>query len=501
MISLQTLLAQAVQLPLLTLVWAIPLGASLIELGLTGFGRRQVSVVANLLTLLVAILVAAGFDSFGPEILSERLWIGSFRWEARVDGLSVLFLPLCGILGLLVSLFGQRTYGEAQAGWQAATLALQGCLQGMAVSADLLQFWVFFTLEIFPCYMLIARWGVTEHRVQAAARCAQFFGIASLLFLAGTLLLGAEHLRLTGHWSTAVVELIHLSLDPGQATVIFMLLFLSVAIRTPMFPFHGWMPAALEHGPVVGLNVFLLGVKVGILALLRFIIPILPDQVAFWAPEVSVLGIAGLLYGGLLALVQPRLRRVLAFVTLSHMGYVVPALFSLNRYGMEGGVVEMLNLGTAAAGLYFATGFMHQRAGTSDFAQLRNVAPAMPRLSMAFLVITLTSLGMPGTLGFDALHLVLEGALEAQAYGVAILLGVGTVISAGCLLWNYQRLFLQPDMEITDVKDLDGAELFTAAVVCAMVVTGGTHGHPVVRFVQPGVAEIMSGAGIQEVHK
>ncbi len=508
-------------LPLLSLCWVLPVGGALLE----GIAARRgaagtLFVPVSLLSLAAAVAVFLVFDAHGAGALVEArplipALIPALTWlhlgpRAAIDGIGALFLPLAALLGVLISLFGERAWTQRQ-GWQAAALLLQGCLQGMAVSEDLLQFCFFFTLEIVPCHLLIRDYGVTAdplERLAAARKVTLFLLFSAALFLAGTLLLGWEHLQIVGAWSTDRPDLIGLPLQ--RAELIFVLLFLAVAIRTPVFPFHGWMIAALEHGPVVGLNVFLLGVKIGILSLLRDVLPLLPEQAAHWAPQVSVLGIAGLLYGALLALIQEKLRRVLAFITLSHMGYIVPALFTLNRFGMEGAVVEALNLGIAAAGLYFAAGFLTLRAGSTDFARLQQITPAMPRLAMAFLIIVLTSLGMPGTLGFEALHLVLEGALLARSWSAALLVGIGTVISAGCLLWNYQRLFLiRPEVPQAGapilapvlspgrglppgpIRDLDRTELFISAVVCSLVITGQSSHHPVLTFVGPVVERLI----------
>jgi NADH-quinone oxidoreductase subunit M len=478
-------------IPALTLAWALPaLFAGALAALRAPRLRLTLGWTAAVVQLALAVRILVGFSSgeslvedLGPQLL--------LRYHLGVDGLNVLFLPLLALLNLLVVAYGSALGKARQPGWLSATLGLQAALTGMLLAHDLVLFGIFSATELIPVAVLIRRFGTGRDREEVASLFLRFFGAALVLWFAGVAALGVAHLRAEGHWSTDLPDLLSDQLPVSLQLVAFVLLLTSLAIRLPMFPLHGWLPRVVASGPLVGLNVVLLGVKVGAYGILRFVIPLFPEASARLDAPITVLGVLGLVYGALLALAQRDLRRMLAFACVAHIGLITPGLFSLNGHGMEGGLLQMINLGLSSAGLYFVVGFLHQRAGSSDLDRLRGFAASVPLLGFSFLVVILSSIGMPGTAGFDALHHVLEGAIESRRYGLALSVGLGTVALAGSLLWVHQRIFVRaPGHSPVPVADLRLRELVITGTLASILFGLGVYGEPALHAIEGSVHAI-----------
>ena len=478
-------------IPALTLAWALPaLFAGALAALRASRLRLALGWTAAVVQLALAVRILVGFSSgenlvedLGPQLL--------LRYHLGVDGLNVLFLPLLALLNVLVIAYGTALGKARQPGWLSATLGLQAALTGMLLAHDLVLFGIFSAAELIPVAMLIRRFGTGRDREEVAGLFLRFFGASLALWFAGVAALGVAHLRAEGRWSTDLPDLLSDQLPVSLQLVAFVLLLTSLAIRLPMFPLHGWLPRVVASGPLVGLNVVLLGVKVGAYGILRFVIPLFPEASARLDGPITVLGVLGLVYGALLALAQRDLRRMLAFACIGHIGLITPGLFSLNGHGMEGGLLQMINLGLSSAGLYFVVGFLHQRAGSSDLDRLRGFAASVPLLGFSFLVVILSSIGMPGTAGFDALHHVLEGAIESRRYGLALSVGLGTVALAGSLLWVHQRIFVRaPGHSPIPVPDLRLRELVIAGTLASILFGLGVYGEPALHAIEGSVHAI-----------
>jgi NADH-quinone oxidoreductase subunit M len=227
-------------------------------------------------------------------------------------------------------------------------------------------------------------------------------------------------------------------------SVLFFLLFYGLAIRIPLFPLHGWLPLLAEHGSVSAAPIFLLGLKTGIYGLLRFVLPVLPDAVIHWAPFVVAFAVAGIFYAALLAMLQNNLRRLFAFAVVSHTSIVIIGLFSLNHLAFQGSVMLAINFGLAIAGLMLMAGLIYRRTKTLLLSHIGGLFDHIPLIGVAFFLAGLSIVGMPGTPGFDAAHLVMEAAMERYGALMTIAAALGNVVAAGFLLWAFQRAFLAP---------------------------------------------------------
>lgn len=470
--------------PILSALILLPLAVA-VALRFAGAGRSvyRVALVGAVLEVALTALLLLLFEPGVADVqFVEKLGplpgLG-ISYFLGVDGISVLFLPLTAILTLLVVVHAEYGVDADERRYLTAVFGLQAATMGIFLSLDLVLFWVFFLAEVIPGYLLINGWGTGPSRLRAAREYVTFMIAGSAAMLAGIVLLGVNHLGATGSVSFDLLELLGTPVPGGLQTVAFLLMFLGFAVKAPVFPLHTWMPKVLEHGPVVGVGVFLVGVKVGTYGILRFVIPLLPDAARQMFPLVVALGALGIFYGGMLALVQTNLRRLLAYGSLSHMGVVLISLFSLNFEGFQGGLLQMINLGIAGAGLYFMAGFLHARVGPPDTSVLGGLAGYVPLLAGTFLIIALAAVGMPGTNGFNGEHLVALGALERSPVA-AVIVGLATPVTGAYLILFFLRAFMGSKVapgahKMPDLKPREGV---IALVMAVMIFTLGLYTTP-----------------------
>ena len=471
---------QQIGFPVLSVLLFLPLLAALaLRMVRDEKTAYRIALGASIAELVLAMVV---WNLFVPEVADVQFVehlplipsIG-FGYHLGVDGVSVLFLPATALLALLAVLYAEPTVRGDSAGYLSALLMFEATMIGAFVSLDMLFFLFFFVAELYPSWLLITRWGTGEKRSEAALTYVTMMLIGALAMLIGIIMLALNYGNVSASgMSFNYLKLLSVDVPPAAQTLIFFLLCLGFAIKAPIFPLHTWMPKVLEQGPIVGMSIFLVGIKLGTYGFLRFVIPLLPEAAMEWFWLMALLGVLGMVYGALIALVQTNLRRLLAFASLSHMGVVMIGLFSLNFTGMQGGLLQMINLGITGAGLFFIAGFLFQRVGPPELARMGGLNEVTPFLAMAFLIIGLAGIGMPGTSGFNGEHLVMLGAYKMNPW-MAGAAGLGTVLSASYFLWYYQQAFLGSARPATPrvVLDLGHRELWIAATLGVLVVAMG----------------------------
>ena len=484
--------AQQIGFPILSILLFLPI----ILLITLSFVRDEAmayrfGLIGAVLELIFACVLAVRFI---PDVADmqfvERggtLPLLGIGYHLGVDGISVMFVPLTALLTVLAFLYAEPAVKSDLRHYLIAILGFEATMIGVFIALDLMLFWLFFVLELIPSYFLIARWGTGEKRREAALNYVGVMVAGSLLMLWAILLLG-QNVRsagITAETSYDFLTLLTVPVPVELQTLVFFLLFLGLAIKAPIFPFHTWMPRVLEQGPVVGVSIFLVGIKVGTYGFLRFVIPLLPEASKQWFWLIALLGAAGILYGSLIALIQSNLRRLLAFASLSHMGVVVLSLFSLNVAGFQGGLLQMINLGIVGAGLFFVAGFLYTRLGPPELASMGGLGH-LPVLTFTFLIIGLAGIGLPGTGGFNAEHLVLIGAMQVH-WAMALVAGVGTFLTAAYFLRYFQQGFLGPANPQRAMPDLRRRELFIAATLGAMILWIGLDSGPFLRTMNGSV--------------
>jgi len=310
--------------PILTVLIVFPvLWASLVNLIKDERLARRTALLGAVVELGLAMFMAV---SFTPGV-SDIQFAEHFRWiptsgvgyHVGVDGISVLFIPLTAFVTLMVMLFSWTTVRFRPKSYLMALLVLEAATIGIFVSLDLVLFFVFWELILVPSYFLLRLWGIGPERQYAAIKYVMYMLTGSASMLLGIVLLGTNHYTQTGAYSFDFLDLLRVPVPPGLQTVAFFLLAFGLAVKAPLFPFHTWMPAVFMQGPI-GVGMFLAGLKIGVYGFVRFTLPLVPDAAREWSWLIAALGITAIIYGGLIALVQPNLRRLLAFASVSHVG-------------------------------------------------------------------------------------------------------------------------------------------------------------------------------------
>ncbi|HIJ84248.1 MAG: NADH dehydrogenase subunit M [Magnetococcales bacterium] len=421
---------------------------------------------------LLTVVLFGGFDQHNPAFqFAERINLyGPFQYHVAVDGLGVLFALLTSFLTLMIVLYGHTRMIQPTWLFLVVVFLEEASLMFQFFILDIVLFAWASMIQMFFVGVLLHRWSTTVDNARSLIRFAQFMAISVLLFFLGSGLLGWHHSQVTGGvWSFDLMDLAKTPMNTPLQSVAFFLLFYGLAIRIPLFPLHGWLPDAAQHGMVAVAPVFLLGLKTGVFGLLRFVFPLLPDAVVLWHNHVVAFAVVGIFYAAILALVQTNIRRLLAYSVVSHTGIITIGLFSLEQRAFEGTVLLSVNLGLATAGMLFSAGFVHQRTNTMFMDRLGGLFDHFPIIGSTFLISGLSVVCMPGTPGFDAVHLVLEAAISRFGALVTILAALGNVVAAGFLLWAFHRTFLAKSQK--DLKmNMDPPKLQERAIAVMTVV-------------------------------
>lgn len=435
-------------LPLLFWLQALPLiGAAVVYALKERASAVLLGKVFALAELGLAIVVVSHINPLSPTLqLAERF--APLAYHVAVDGISLIFVLSTALLTFLMTLYGMSRGMISPGRLFAVLLLAEAGLVGMLVTVDVAWFAGFSALELWAVVYLLRRWASSRAEIQALARFVQYQAFGWALFAAGCLVLGWGHAEASGgRWSFDLFDLAGAVPAGKFQTAAFYLLFYGLAVRTPLFPLHGWLPNMAQHGLIAVAPALMVGVKVGIYGMLRFVLPLTPGAVQTWQPYVVGFAMAGVFFTAALAFQQSNLRRLLAFAVVSHTSLLVIGLFSLHESGIQGAILLAANFGLAVTGMWFIVGFVFRRTGTTELHELSGLFERIPFLAIAFLTFGLAIVGMPGTPGFDAAHLVLEAAIDKFGALPTVATALGNVAAAGFLLWAFQKAFLSQARE------------------------------------------------------
>src|SRR4029078_9193895 len=353
-----------------------------------------------------------------------------------VDGISLLLVVLTGFLTPIALLSSWEGIEKKVKEFSVFILALEAAMIGVFISLDLFLFYVFWDAMLIPMYFLIGIWGY-DRRIYAAIKFMLYTMAGSVLMLVAILGLAYLHSEATNSYSFDYLKLLTLPIAPATQYWFFLAFAVAFAIKVPLFPFHTWLPDAHVEAPTAG-SVILAGVllKMGTYGLIRFAFPLFPEAATYFAPYLAGLAVIGIIYGALVAMVQPDMKKLVAYSSVSHLGFVVLGICAMNVQGMQGAVYQMLAHGISPGGLFLIVGMLSDRRHTrliSEFGGLKN---SMPRLTAAFLVITLASIGMPALNGFIGEFLTMLGAFLWDPRFVVVA-GLGVILSAVYMLWMF----------------------------------------------------------------
>ena len=485
--------------PLLTIITVLPAGAA-VALTLVPKGRTELvkligigaALVTAVLTGYLTYEFATGTPGFQFE--SRQVWIQSFgiSWHLGVDGISLFLVLLTGLLFPL-AMVGPTIHKDLKS-YLAWMLVLEtGCL-GSFLSLDLFLFFLFFELTLVPMYFIIQGWGY-DNRAYASVKFFLFTLTGSAVMLVGMLALVTLHANANGGQIT--FDLVALTsgtpIGSTAATLIFLSFALAFGTKVPLFPIHTWLPDAHTEAPTGG-SVILAGVllKLGTYGLLRFGVFLFPKQAEHWAPLLLVLAVIGMIYGAVVATVQKDLKRLVAYSSIAHLGFIVLGLFALTSQGMAGGVLQMVNHGLSTGALFLLVGMIYERRHTRKIAELHGLQKSAPWLAAVFTVVMLSSVGVPGLNGFVGEFLVLIGTFVTHRW-YAVVGATGVILAALYLLWAYQRVFHgEPTGDNATMPDMTWKERWVMAPLLVAIIFLGVYPKPVLTRIQPSVDAVLS---------
>jgi NADH-quinone oxidoreductase subunit M len=455
---------------------------------------RWLALVASLVALALAVAVAVRFRPGEPGFQLGMVadWVPSFgvRYRVGVDGVSLPLVVLATVLTPLAIAGSWRS--DRPRGYLALLLVLETAMLGVFVSLDLFLFYVFWEAVLVPTYFLIGSYG-GQRRVYAAVKFFVYTLLGGLLMLVAIITLFYLHQKATGQSSFDYDALRDFQKAPATQRWLFFGFFAAFAIKTPVWPFHTWLPDAYTEAPTTT-TVLLAGVmsKLGVYGFVRFSLPLFPDAARDFQPLLLTLAVIGILYCALVAAVQRDFKTLVAYSSVSHLGFIVLGVFALNLQGVQGGVFYMVAHGLLIGGLFFLTGMLEERRGTRRIEDFGGLQQSVPRMAAVMLVITLGAVALPGLAGFVGEFLTLLGAFLAnRAY--AVLAAVGVILGAVYLLWAYQRMWhgrLERE-ENRAVADLTGREWAILAPLIAAVVVLGLFPNPLLERVEPSARRVV----------
>jgi NADH-quinone oxidoreductase subunit M len=496
MIPQVTLWPESAAFPLLTTLTLIPLAAmaAILYTRSTTVALRF-GFAGTSLTLLLSIYLLAVFDAGSPGIhLVEQADFAWFSYSVGVDGANILFFPLTAVLTLLALVYTLITRHAADRLFIASLLGYEGILIGAFAALNVMQFWLWSVLELIPVVFLTIHAGTGQNRRRVASLLLQYWGSGLLMTFAGFMflafgLIDSKH-ALTFDWLTLKQNNAYLH----DEVLIFILLFFGFAIRMPLFPFHGWLPLLAEQGTVASAAIFMVGLKLGIYALIRFILPMVPGVAEQWAEFVLTLSLISIFYGALLALIQINIRRLLAFAVVSHTGMLVIGIFSFNEYGLEGSLLLSSAYGLATAGMLFSVGLIYERTRTAFIPRLGGLFDTNSAIALLFLISALSTMVMPGTPGYDAAHLLIEGVIEENGWLMAIAILLGNVLAAAFLLRAFQQIFIanprRAHQPYSSTHHPVRQERVITVAICSLLIVTGFYTTPWLNFIDQEVTDI-----------
>jgi NADH-quinone oxidoreductase subunit M len=453
---------------------------------LLGRGRdrlaHRVAFGASLVPFALSLAVWAGFDpaSADYQFVERHAWLPDFgiSYHVGVDGISLLLVVLTTFLTPIALLCSWESIDSRVREFCFFMLALEAAMLGVFVALDLFLFYVFWDAMLVPMYFLIGIWGY-DRRVYAAVKFMLYTMAGSVLMLLAIIWIAYYHQSVAGVPSFDLADLLALNISAGVQTWLFLAFAVAFAIKVPLFPFHTWLPDAHVQAPTAG-SVILAGVllKMGTYGLLRFAFPLFPQAAQAFAPWLAALAVIGIVYGALVAMVQPDLKKLVAYSSVSHLGFVVLGLCAMTVSGVQGAVFQMLAHGVSTGGLFLIVGMLSERRHTRLIAEFGGLKGVTPRLVAAFLLITLASVALPGMNGFVGEFLILVGTYGgwfeyARLY--TAIAASGVILSAVYLLWMFQRVNYGPITHDANrsLRDLSLREWIVIGPVCALAILMG----------------------------
>lgn len=459
---------------------------------------RWVAFLTSLITFGISLLVLVRFDASQADLqLLENIpWIDvadfQISYQVGVDGLSLLLVLLTSLLTPIAILSSWDAIQEGVKNYMMFFLMLEMGMLGVFLSLDLFLFYIFWEFSLVPMYFLIGVWG-GERRIYAAIKFFLYTMAGSILMLLAILWLG-----ITGRTFSLTTLLMGTQIPQNIQIWLFLAFAIAFAIKVPMWPFHSWLPDAHVEAPTAG-SVILAGVllKMGAYGFLRFNLSLFPHASVRLAPYFAVIAIIGIIYGAIVSFAQSDMKKLVAYSSISHMGFVVLGLFALNIHGVEGSIIQMINHGISTGGLFLLVGMIYERRHTRLMSALGGLWAIMPVYGAMALIVTLSSMALPGLNGFVGEFTILLGAFDSKilgSYWYAGVAALGVILAAIYLLQMYQKVFLGPvtNEENRTLKDLNWREIVSVVPLLVIILWIGLYPAPFFHLMAPSVEKLVT---------
>ena len=479
--------------PILSIVTFFPLvGALLIALlnrDATG-QARWIALWVTILTFFASLPIWLNFDarSAAFQFVENRAWLGTIRYKMGVDGISMLFVILTTFLMPICILASWKSVEDRVREYMIAFLVLETLMIGVFCALDLVLFYIFFEAGLIPMFIIIGVWG-GKRRVYASFKFFLYTLLGSVLML----------LAMIAMWnfagSTDIETLLQTKFPPTMQTWLWLAFFASFAVKMPMWPVHTWLPDAHVEAPTAG-SVILAAIllKMGGYGFLRFSLPMFPVASHDFAPLVFGLSVVAIVYTSLVALAQEDVKKLIAYSSVAHMGYVTMGIFTFNPQGLDGAIFQMLSHGIVSAALFLCVGVVYDRMHTREISAYGGIAERMPIYATIFMVFTMANVGLPGTSGFVGEFLTLLGAFKASTI-VAIIASTGVILSAAYALYLYRRIVFGAleKPALAGILDLERREIAILAPLVVITIFLGVYPAPVLDVTGASVKKLVAG--------
>jgi NADH-quinone oxidoreductase subunit M len=474
-------------------IW-VPIVAGLVVLAVGDRNLREARAIALLgavIGFLVTVPLVAGFQTgtSAMQFVELEPWIPRFNvnYHLGVDGISVLFILLNSFITVLVVIAGWEVIRDKVAQYMAAFLVMSGLLNGTFAALDAVLFYVFFEATLIPMYLVIGVWG-GPNRVYAAVKFFLYTLLGSLLMLIAFL-----YLYNKSGGSFAVLDYHKLPLPLNTQILLFIAFLMAFAVKVPMWPVHTWLPDAHVEAPTGGSAVLAaILLKLGAYGFVRFSLPILPDASHYLAGFMITLSLIAIIYIGLVALVQTDMKKLIAYSSISHMGFVTLGFFIFNAYGMEGGLVQMISHGFVSAALFLCVGVLYDRMHSRNIADYGGVVNTMPKFAALMMLFAMANCGLPATSGFVGEFMVIVGAMKFN-FWIAFLAGTTLVFGAAYTLWMYKRVIFGEvaNKGVAELSDANARELLVLGLLAIAVLWLGVHPAPFTEIMHASVNDLL----------
>ncbi len=458
----------------------IPLITGILSFAVKGEGAKMLALISSMITMVVSALVSG--TNFKETISYSHSWIPTLgtQFSLSADGMSSMLCLLTGIVVLVVMIAQVNKDVEKPGAFYGFLLLSQAGLMGVFLASDALLFYVFWELALIPVYFLCSMWG-GEKRIPVTFKFFIYTFLGSLMMLSGLIYLSLQTPGLTSYSWADIVRAGN-SLPPQTQMWLFWLIFIAFAIKMPIFPFHTWQPDTYETSPTpVTIILSALMVKMGLYAVLRWLLPVLPAGVAYWSDTVVILSVIGIVYASCIAMVQTDIKRLIAYSSIAHMGLMSAVAFTHSTVGMHGIMVQMFNHGINITGMWLIVSMIENRWGTRDMTKLGGMATIAPKMAIALVIISLASIALPLTNGFVGEFMLFNGLFRADSaahISLMVIAGLGIILGAVYTLNMIQKTAYGEVSKMIIAKDLSINEYLGLAIIISIIIFLGFYPKP-----------------------